>query len=893
MKFSSKFFSKIFSSILFCIFSLFLFLTFSSKVSANVLTNLSVSVTSSGDIPTVTISCTTGHAYTLTFTNNTGTYLIGGIQRLYCSSGTITFNSLNLNTFLTARYAPDNWWMWAHTPVYYVIKDTTIQSECNEKYCSLYNLPSAPNFYDQFANDALNTDFETVDAGPVFDTVDHITWTNTLNGDGSGNYVPPPPPPTHSSILFLPGIEASRLYRGGRPDEGGGEKSLWEPLNNQNAKDLFLDENGKEPSPLLPEYSVYTRDVIDEAYIPQAGTNIYKSFLAELEKMKNTDKSIADYSAIPYDWRLSINDILIMGNKTGSGNSAKISYTDGVPATYIISELRRLVAGSQNGKVTIVAHSNGGLVAKGLLKMLADAHDPLLDKVDKLVLVAVPQLGTPSSILALLHGYKQGIPDDRFSFFLSEYISREFAHNMTSAYNLLPSEKYFGYVDTPVVTFGSEKIHSTNSLHNFLTDTYGRVDSGDKDTDTPTSLRDGFLTNSESLHSWLDVWTPPVNMEVVEVAGWGVPDTVSGVKYTMSHGKIQPRPTWTIDGDGTVVTPSALWTNGNASTTRYWVDLDAYNIFLVRHENHKSLLEVPQLITYIKNIIITGQSTTTLPTYISTTTPTTFSTIPRLVYSLHSPLTLDIYDDFGNHTGISTTTGKLEEQIPGTYFIQFGEEKYIFTNTGSGLHIAMSGYATSTFTFSVEQLQGDNTISSVTFQDIPTTPTTRVSIGVTSDISTISSLLVDSDSNGTADITLAPVIGGTVTYTAPSPVSTSTPVSNSSGSSAPAPVGNGMPVSSGLGPISAPVIALVSTSTSLSTTTPEIILPSATTSASIVKQKIKDKTAQIENKSKIIEKENNKNQTASVISSIKISTPKPTFLGNFWKKMILYIKQIL
>ena len=136
--------------------------------------------------------------------------------------------------------------------------------------------------------------------------------------------------------------------------------------------------------------SIYTRDVIDEAYAPIAGPNIYKSFLAQLEKMKSVDHDIADYSVVPYDWRLSLDDVLNGGTKTGQGDTQHISYISATSSPYIIQELRRL-ASSTTGKITIVAHSNGGLVAKALLKSLADTNDPLLSRIDKLILVAVPQ----------------------------------------------------------------------------------------------------------------------------------------------------------------------------------------------------------------------------------------------------------------------------------------------------------------------------------------------------------------------------------------------------------------------------------------------------------------------------------------------------------------------
>ncbi len=582
--------------------------------------------------------------------------------------------------------------------------------------------------------------------------------------------VPTPPAPTgNSSVLFLPGFEASRLYEERLTCVIDCEDQLWEPNWDTDVRALFMNADGTSM-----DTSVYTRDVLGKAY---GIFNIYKSFLDKMQEMK-TSGDIADYSAVPYDWRLSLNDILSSGKKDGSN----ISYFAATSSPYILQELHRLVAGSQNGKVTIVAHSNGGLLAKALLQKLADTNDPLLSKIDKLILVAVPQLGTPSALASLLHGYDQGIPASFLPLVLSDSVARTFGHNLPGAYNFLPSTDYFTSVSMPVVTFDAAmtdwivhygaSVSSESGLNIFLADSFGRVTSDSSDTKTPTSLSSALIASAQTEHATLDNWSPPAGMQVIDIAGWGIPSTISGLKYSLHNGQIKLDPTFTIDGDGTVVTPSALYTNGNASTTRYWVNLKNYNsianlITDVRwRTKHADILGVPQLLTFIEDII-EAISTNILPQYLSTSVPTPGVNDAHLIYSLHSPLTFNIYDDAGHHTGMSTTTGQIEEQVPGTYFIQIGDVKYIFTDTGAPVHVDMSGYDTGTFTFTIQQVQGDSTVSTVTFQDVPTNPNTQVSMTVGNDIHTLSNLNVDSDNNGTSDIILTPLVDSVVTYTSP------------------------------------------------------------------------------------------------------------------------------
>ncbi|MBI5405902.1 hypothetical protein HY972_02605 [Candidatus Kaiserbacteria bacterium] len=161
----------------------------------------------------------------------------------------------------------------------------------------------------------------------------------------------------------------------------------------------------------------------------------------------------------------------------------RIYYSGDLRATsspYISQELRRLAKSSKTGKVTIVAHSNGGLMTKALIQKLVDTEAAKL--IDKIIFIAVPQAGTPQAISAILHGYEQGLPKDWLSVFLSPETARTLTANMPSAYNLLPSANYFTYVDNPVVKFDDSDflaafrarygstIHDGAQLKNFIAD---------------------------------------------------------------------------------------------------------------------------------------------------------------------------------------------------------------------------------------------------------------------------------------------------------------------------------------------------------------------------------------------------------------------------------------
>jgi len=576
----------------------------------------------------------------------------------------------------------------------------------------------------------------------------------------------------NSNVLFLPGIESSRLY-----DTDGGEKRLWEPEGDTNTMQLTLTSQGKSV-----RSDIYTKDVLDEAYVNDIGPNVYKSFIASMDALKGAGK-INDWTAVPYDWRLSLDDILNSGNQTG----ANLSYLTATGTPYIEQTLRHLAAESRTGKVTIIAHSNGGLVAKALMQRLGASTTASL--IDKVIFVAVPQIGTPAAIGALLHGYDQGIPFGK----VSDATMRTLGNYSPAAYNLLPSQNYFTYVDDPVATFDAATlpdwaarygtaVHSQSGLHKLLTDSYGRVSASSTDIIDPASLSDALLTQSENVHTMLDAWVPPAGVQLIQIAGWGIPTTLSGISYTKSSPACLPSglcaPTkpisfsarTTVDGDGTVTVPSALWVSTTTGAVDYWVNLRGYNsdhfiqsgfgsgpfIF-----SHARILETDSVLKYIQDVVINNNQPISNYQYLSTQAPTD-STF-RLRFSLHSPLTLNLYDDQGRHTGISTTTGQVEEQIPGTYYMEFGDVKYIFTDASSAAHIAMNGYAPGTFTFNADQYVGDTLIASTTFKDIPTTASTTVSLMVQSTVSTLSPMSIDNNGDGTPDAVIVPKLGGIVT----------------------------------------------------------------------------------------------------------------------------------
>lgn len=591
-----------------------------------------------------------------------------------------------------------------------------------------------------------------------------------------------------SNVLFLPGIEASRLYEYVSCVDGVCEAKLWEPGGDDLASRLMHDANGTSI-----QSDVYAKSIIDNAYVPVKG-NIYKSFIEQMDGIVAAGTMRA-WEAIPYDWRLTPDQILDSGAVIAPG---KISYLTATSSPYIMQELKKLASTSKSGKVTIVAHSNGGLVTKRLVEKLGPDASKFIDKI---IFVAVPQVGTPQAIGALLHGYDQGLPSSFVSYGLSDGTAQSLAKNMPMTYNLLPSNSYFTQVDTPVVSFSDQSllaefrarygdlIHSTERLRSFVTDAWRTASSTTEGLAYPSVGNELLFRNAEALHAGLDAWKPPTGITLYEIAGWGE-KTLAGIDYyqgisvqcdqavsvlsrCIKTPKIDYRPRIVLDGDGTVVTPSALWTQG---AKRYWVDLKTYakdnRLTAPLGRQHADILEVEELRMLLQNII-TNNNNLNLPQYISTSTPPNPNSDTEFRFTLHSPLSLHLYDDQGRHTGISTTTGELEENIPGSRYMRFGEVQFISAPSSLNTQLVMNGYAPGSFTLDVEEVFGENTIASTTFAGIPSTINTVATMNTsTKGISDFGALVVDKNNDGQPDITLHAKEGGVVTLDTTPPITT-------------------------------------------------------------------------------------------------------------------------
>jgi len=563
--------------------------------------------------------------------------------------------------------------------------------------------------------------------------------------------------PKVSNVLFIPGMESSRLYT----SESGSERKVWEPgfaSLQSDAQMLYLNSTG------VSLHTIYTKSnaALDQVGIPFDMTDIYRTFLLQLVDLK-TAGTINHFGVFPYDWRMSPIDIVQNGTP----------YNDGTH--YPVDLVASLAASSKTGKVTIVAHSNGGLVTKALMqKLVADGH---ADLVDKIIFVDVPQTGTPKAIASMLHGDFQNLPGWS-GFIVSQATARGLGENMPDAFDLLPSTAYFAQVAQPVIDLSAapglrntsgistSTITSSVNLKKFITGAGGRQKPAFSDIETPDVLSATLLNTAAALHQGLDSWTPPAGVQVIQIAGWGL-DTPAGITYTEKQRLFcggstcvfatttQHTVNMTEDGDETVVIPSQVATT---SWPTYYIAVSSYNHATGSKYKHSNITET-QPFQGLFSFLITASSSKTLPAFVTTVQPSPSVNGNSLRLRVLSPVSLDAYDSAGHHTGMAPNPNPQsdllykQEQIPGSYYEEFGEGKYIGLPGDGNYQIKLHGLDTGTFTFEITPVVGGVAGTTTSYADIPVTASTTATLGI-SGISP-AALVLDFNGDGKPDATLA------------------------------------------------------------------------------------------------------------------------------------------
>jgi len=571
-------------------------------------------------------------------------------------------------------------------------------------------------------------------------------------------------PDVKNPILFLPGIQASRLYS--FSDNGNFER-VWEPLGNSDLRELEMTENGESVNDIRVGQVIdrifgigeiiYGKNDFDTTNQVFSNPKLLEPLRLEDSLTPETQKYFSAYQlwvAYPYDWRYDVFDIIRDGTLRMDGERQ-----------YLVEVVEALA--EKSGKINIVAHSNGGLLAKALMVHLEEIGKEEL--VEKIFLVGTPQLGTPEAIGGLLHGYKQSRV---LGLVTNSATSREISKNMPGAYALLPSPAYFERIETPVVTHSisgnpvgnipSGPLSSYQNLFDFLTGkTFTRNDPFF--VDAPITLRENLLEKAKATHARIDAWTPGPETTVTEFAGVGNETAISfsyretqasycpiGRLVCIKRNAITYSPIFSFDGDSTVVSPSGILGDG------YYLDLNKLSLETDRAREHKNLLAEEELLLGLAPAL-TGEVVTS--DFLTTEKPIIPTDRNHIAISVHSPVIISAEDNLGNITSVeydtdpSQTLLNIREEIPESFVEIIGEGKYIFLPEGN-YEISITGTDVGSFDLLLSELNDNGELQETEkYSNIPVTASSTAA--TTIETNTLSSLTLDIEGDGTNDFTFS------------------------------------------------------------------------------------------------------------------------------------------
>jgi len=613
--------------------------------------------------------------------------------------------------------------------------------------------------------------FALCDEAATCDTIAPQAATSTSSSSGN----PPSAASGISSVMFLPGIKGSKLYENNPlcliPSDDC-NIPLWLPLADIATPELFMDESGKS------KRRIYVQEggILSGAH----GLHFYDTFAQKMNQAEESHiyGSTWQWKPIAYDWRMSLPDIVNNGAQYGN----RIYYEDATSTPYIEQSLRALASSSPTGKVTIIAHSNGGLVAKELLKKLGDAEAARL--VDTVIMVGTPQSGAPRALGALLYGDSEGIPAvGRFAnLIMSSIHAREFALNSPMAYHLLPSATYVAAKNPtyPLIKFGNgallahqralygDTIDTDDELQEYLLGGSGARSAPETSDLTHAAVaRANLLSDAANMHESLDAWSPPPGIQVYQIAGYGV-DTISGIdtyEVPTKNGAdvLSYLPLFTQEGDGTVPVISSLMMNAISQVHSIWVDMS--RLSTGSDYSHGTMFEVPDIEETIDTILQTplSKASTTMTLYAAPMNNNELSSEPqkRISFFVHSLSSLTVTDIDGNQTQVHAD-GTSVQDIPGSESGIFGNVEYVTLPADNTYSLSLADVPPGTATLDMQNRNGAEVTATSTIAYIPMTASSVVNVTVEGSIGQSSSVQVDENGDGTTDLSITPVIGETL-----------------------------------------------------------------------------------------------------------------------------------
>jgi pimeloyl-ACP methyl ester carboxylesterase len=488
-------------------------------------------------------------------------------------------------------------------------------------------------------------------------------------------------------VIFLHGMVGSKL--------GSASDSYWIPDFGEFDQDLHhlrLDGNGES---------------VEQIFLGGAIGDFYDKIADKMRKHDTDGDGIADLEvhSWSYDWRMDL-------NKTAKS-------------------IERSINGLDTDKVSIVAHSMGGILAA---KYIANGN---AHKIDKFITIGTPHLGAPKALYVFETGGLIGGIND---WFVAKGLKR-LAPNMSSAYQLLPGPHYFSFHNSYYV----QKITDRGWFKSPRVEKFTTYDSTKQYFSGRSWANQNLLNNSVAFQQELNM---PATLRLVDsyqIAGYNMSTHGLIKEKYKQNGSYDNADFDPIDGDGTVpLISSTLGGQVKRYVGTFWDDYyyePTYNpakTYLIKGVDHSELQKNDTVIKQVLQILDGNPARVPGMDWRAKLSST-------LKIRVESPVDLHVYDQEGNHVG-PVDEFTYDENIPTATYTESGHTKTTVVENGI-YNVKLDGTGTGTATL-ILQLYNEigETVKTVRFDHVEVNPDTVIT--TTTDMNNPIQLVIDKNGDG-------------------------------------------------------------------------------------------------------------------------------------------------
>jgi len=453
-----------------------------------------------------------------------------------------------------------------------------------------------------------------------------------------------------------------------------------------------------------------TDGIISEANIGASGNLVARAYQGTIDFFKANGYTLnKDFFVFPYDWRKDIS----------------------LTAPLLDQKINEIKTQTGNAKVDIIAHSMGGLVARNYISDATRAST-----VRKLFTLGTPHLGSVDSLRNLRYGAcltPLPISLGPLCLGLIDTETNDVVQNMISVFQLAPSQAYFNFYSgqdnyRPYPYKTESGALNYNQIKNLLTDL------GHNTT---------LFNPSEIFHSLDDSISNTNSVDVIVIAGSGrstLGQIIEEKRISLLGIPYIHKDMLNINGDQTVPLFSASLIDHDRDKSL----LGGAKIFYT-NQKHGELVASGSALNLVKNIL---DGNSQLPDGVSTQA----ASLPSIwwIFSVHSPVNMNIYDSSGNHTG-PTDNGDFEENIPGSSYSTLDDAKFIFIPNNGNYNIKFEATDQGSFDFKIRKYNNDENTETILYKEIPLTETTKAETQFDTQSSEIPIIRVDQNGDGNFD----------------------------------------------------------------------------------------------------------------------------------------------